>query len=124
MTDIGFTEFDRFIHDCEWEIEYMERVCRKNGNKLLAMVKDQVKTIDDLKAQLSGDKWICVEDRLPEKDGFYLGTAQNIINTWAEELKYYREEWRLPNGSSYKPTVIAWKPMPVPFLPTKDKVTL
>lgn len=42
-----YTEFDRFIHDCEWEIENMERVSRRNGNKLLDMVQDYHKQLAD-----------------------------------------------------------------------------
>lgn len=71
MDDKEYTAFDRFIHDCEWEVEHMERVCRKNGDKLLAMVKDQVKTIDDLNAQLKrATEWIPITN--PPTDDRYI----------------------------------------------------
>lgn len=57
--------------------------------------------------------WISVDKELPEKDGYYLVVASDIINRWQEVrwLKTHRRKrWIADDGhSDYTPIITHWQ---------------
>lgn len=68
------------------------------------------------------DRWISVEERLPEGDEFVLATVSGIYNnitfSSAIQLAGYCEDdgWFIEGYPDWDaPEVIAWKPLPKPY---------
>ena len=68
------------------------------------------------------DRWIPVEERLPEGDEFVLATVSGIYNnitfSSAIQLAGYCEDdgWFIEGYPDWDaPEVIAWKPLPKPY---------
>lgn len=60
------------------------------------------------------DKWISVEERLPEKSGDYLVTTKNgyvQVAKWGFDL-YKNSGW---SGKHLAKCIIAWMPLPEPY---------
>lgn len=86
-------------------------------------------TIEALSAKLSaanmersdryyGGGWIACEDRLPEKEGFYLVTLTDRITDIADmriKKAFFSENHK--NFMDYGSSVIAWQPLPEPYHP-------
>lgn len=67
--------------------------------------------------------WISVEDRLPEKDGFYLVTMDGEI---AGEDKPFTGLTEFENGKWFDDEddyqcVLAWQPLPEPYRPSDEQ---
>lgn len=67
------------------------------------------------------DGWISVEDRLPEKDGFYIATIDGEIIGEDDPVvglaEYDRGYWY--DDEDYT-RVIAWRPLPEPYRPERS----
>ena len=69
---------------------------------------------------LERDRWISVEERLPEENGFYLvkvGSSYNPVRVYRYEPDemFDGNLWRGNDGSyMYKHFVTHWKPLPLP----------
>ena len=68
------------------------------------------------------DGWISVEDRLPEKDGFYIATIDGEIigedDPFVGLAEYDRGDWY--DDEDYT-RVIAWRPLPDPYRPERSE---
>lgn len=65
-----------------------------------------------------GGGWIACEDRLPEKEGFYLVTLTGRITDIADmriKKAFFSENHK--NFMDYGSAVIAWQPLPEPYRP-------
>lgn len=62
------------------------------------------------------DGWIPVNERLPDRDGFYLVSIN--IPTDIEEIKVSKAWFGEKSNafSEYGKAIIAWRPLPEPFL--------
>ena len=66
------------------------------------------------------DRWISVKDRLPEKDGHYLVTLFDEIDSWTEPLYWnttFGGRWQglIEDDFSDIGNVSAWRPLPEPY---------
>lgn len=76
-----------------------------------------------IKRCLEATRWIPVEERLPEKDGFYLVTMDGEI---AGEDKPFTGLTEFENGKWFDDEddyqcVLAWQPLPEPYRPSDEQ---
>lgn len=93
---------------------------RIDGN-LSPIFRNAADTIEALSAKLAtvnGGGWIACEDRLPEKEGFYLVTLTDRITDISDmriKKAFFSENHK--NFMDYGSSVIAWQPLPEPYRP-------
>lgn len=94
---------------------------------------DLVKEIAEMKKQLAADRWIPVEERLPECKinvfgKTYASDALNVTIKTKEgkietsvDFMYEDGSWACAVG---KEKVIAWKPLPNPYIPRENRASV
>jgi len=96
---IGTYDFD----ETEWE---------QNKADALSMLKEQ-KAVQP--------KWTSIKERYPEKEGFYLVSAEHgNYHPWIAEMRIFAGVKGFCNGAAM-PVVGAWMPLPEPYTKV-DKV--
>lgn len=75
---------------------------------------------DIIRKHMDNDGWIPVEERLPDRDGFYLVSIN--IPTNIDEMKVCKVWFgeKANAFSEYGKAVIAWQPLPEPYKPKKE----
>lgn len=75
------------------------------------------KECQDIIRKHMNDRWISVEDRLPEEDGFYIATMDGKIVGQEEPFVGLAEfeDGNWVDGDD----VIAWRPLPEPYRPER-----
>jgi hypothetical protein len=48
----------------------------------------------------------------PKVDGIYLVLANDIVNSWEEELSFKGGEWRMLNGNEFPALIDGWIELP------------
>ena len=77
--------------------------------------------MDVLEKQMQEPKWIPVSERLPEKDGKYLVTVDEVplgmpSHTFVCKCLHLKSGWDLPMAEVVgKRKVVAWMPLPEPY---------
>lgn len=65
---------------------------------------------------LQSQKWISVKERYPEKEGFYLVSAESgNYHPWIAEMRIFHGLKGFCNGANM-PVVGAWMPLPKPYV--------
>lgn len=86
-----------------------ELLSRKNASEITRSSRDN-------------DGWIPVEERLPEKDGFYIATIDGDIigeeDPFVGLAEFDRGDW-YDDDIDYK-CIIAWRPLPDPYRPERS----
>ena len=76
-----------------------------------------------IKRCLEATRWIPVEERLPEKDGFYLVTMDGEIagedKPFTGLTEFENGKW-LDDEDDYQ-CVLAWQPLPEPYRPSDEQ---
>lgn len=102
----------------------------KLSKDALALLKAQEEQIESLKQtaqsmmegvcllkeqEAVGQKWISVKERYPEKEGFYLVSADHgNYHPWIAEMRIFKGIKGFYNGA-VMPCVGAWMPLPKPY---------
>ena len=89
--------------------ELEELLSRENASEITRSSRDN-------------DGWIPVEERLPEKDGFYIATIDGDIigeeDPFVGLAEFDRGDW-YDDDIDYK-CIIAWRPLPDPYRPERS----
>lgn len=69
------------------------------------------------------NRWIPVEERLPDKPGDYWVAMRHLDGSITTEKMFWRPEW--PHEDAWKEVVVAWQPYycPEPFVPQNCNLT-
>ena len=88
---------------------------REAGSRIENIIRKHMSGKD--KDVLTNNGWIPVDERLPEKDGFYLVSLD--IPTNIDDLKMSRAWFSeaIKSFSEYGKAVTAWRPLPEPYRP-------
>lgn len=62
-------------------------------------------------------KWNKLSDGKPNKSGYYLVSANDIVNAWTCELYFdvEHDEFKELSGFVFEPIIDAWSEMPEPY---------
>lgn len=100
------------------EMEQYRRRAVENGDFNVAAAHE--KDMNIIRKHMN-DGWIPVEQRLPEKDGFYIATIDGEIigedDPFVGLAEFDRGDWY--DNEDYT-RVIAWRPLPDPYRPERS----
>lgn len=88
---------------------------------------DSYRLLEKLNAEERKNRWISVEEQLPEDDVLVLVTVSGIYNalTFANAIQigaYDRDRWFIEGYEDWNnPNVTAWMPLPEPYVPALEQ---
>ena len=88
---------------------------------------DSYRLLEKLNAEERKNRWISVEEQLPEDDVLVLVTVSGIYNalTFVNAIQigaYDRDGWFIEGYEDWNnPNVTAWMPLPAPYMPAIEQ---
>ena len=113
-------ELEKILEEIDREKKNVALSTKHTTEYALAQIR-MADRIEDIIRKHMNDGWISVEDRLPEKDGFYIATIDGEIigedDPFVGLAEYDRGDWY--DDEDYT-RVIAWRPLPEPYRPERS----
>ena len=110
------------------QIDELRAYAKDRKGELAKLINDAADTIEILSAKLHASQmerssqyyhggWIPVSERLPDKEGNYLITAQPTYNHAKDiRIAHWAGRW----AGYVKSEIIAWMPLPEPYMEEQD----
>lgn len=98
---------------CGWDIPHRKSITNDEIHFYAWLCRSAVSMLKEQEA--AKQKWISVKERYPEKEGFYLVSADHgNYHPWIAEMRIFKGIKGFCSGA-VMPCVGAWMPLPEPY---------
>ena len=110
-------------------MQELEKILEEIGSKIaesMGKKREGLLEAENIIRKHMNDGWIPVEERLPEKDGFYIATMDGEVagqeDPFTGLAEFENGKW-IDDEDDYR-CVIAWRPLPEPYHPERSEIKL
>ena len=107
-------------------MQELEKILEEIGSKIaesMGKKREGLLEAENIIRKHMNDGWIPVEERLPEKDGFYIATMDGEVagqeDPFTGLAEFENGKW-IDDEDDYR-CVIAWRPLPEPYKPKQPE---